>query len=195
VVRPEGAGYGGETGATLPPLRYVSPLVRVFLMGGNVAEKPITNPTILAVFPADEDRASLIDIFAHSDWKIGFTGVQAETRRALLRSAVGAVVSDSRLADGYCWQDLLREMQAMDGPPPLIVADRLADDRLWAEVLNLGAYDLLAKPFDSREVLHAVTSACRHAESERRIVHHRKPAKSSRQDSATVARTRIAGAG
>ena len=104
-----------------------------------MAEKPIANPTILAVFPAAEDRASLIDIFAHSGWKIRFTRVLAETQRALLRSAVGVVISDSCFSDGNCWQDLLHELRQMEGPPPLIVADRLADERLWAEVLNLGA--------------------------------------------------------
>jgi len=41
------------------------------------------------------------------------------------------------------------------------VADRLADDRLWAEVLNLGAYDLLIKPFDTQEVLRTVGLACK----------------------------------
>jgi len=39
------------------------------------------------------------------------------------------------------------------------VADRLADDALWAGVLNLGGYDVLAKPFNAKEVLHAVTAA------------------------------------
>jgi DNA-binding response OmpR family regulator len=52
-------------------------------------------------------------------------------------------------------------MQTLDYPPPLIVSDRLADERLWAEVLNLGAYDLLAMPFDAKEVLHAVSAARR----------------------------------
>jgi CheY-like chemotaxis protein len=37
-------------------------------------------------------------------------------------------------------------------PPMLIVTSRLADDYLWAEALNLGAYDVLAKPFDASEV-------------------------------------------
>ena len=170
-------------------LCYGSSLARVFLMGGNVAEKPIANPTILAVFPAGEDRRSLTNIFAHSDWKIGFTGVFAETQRALSRSAVGVVISDSRLADGYCWQDLLREMYEMGGPPPLIVADRLADDRLWAEVLNLGAYDLLAKPFDSREVLRSVAAACCHSENERCFAAPRKPVKVARQRSVAGLKT------
>jgi DNA-binding NtrC family response regulator len=41
----------------------------------------------------------------------------------------------------------------------LIVTDRLADERLWAEVLNLGGYDLLLKPFDPEELLRVVSSA------------------------------------
>jgi FixJ family two-component response regulator len=44
----------------------------------------------------------------------------------------------------------------------LIVASRLADDHLWAEALNLGAWDVLAKPFDRREVFRSVKSAWQH---------------------------------
>jgi DNA-binding NtrC family response regulator len=43
--------------------------------------------------------------------------------------------------------------------PALIVTCRLADERLWAEALNLGAYDVLAKPFDRDEVLRSVSLA------------------------------------
>ena len=41
-------------------------------------------------------------------------------------------------------------------PPLLIVTSRLADERLWAEALSLGAYDVLAKPFDPEEVVRIV---------------------------------------
>jgi DNA-binding response OmpR family regulator len=50
----------------------------------------------------------------------------------------------------------------MAHPPLFIISSRLADERLWAEALNLGAYDVLAKPFDAREVLHAFSRALRH---------------------------------
>jgi DNA-binding response OmpR family regulator len=75
------------------------------------------------------------------------------------------VISGARLPDGHSWNDLLNEMRTMECPPPLIVTDRLADERLWAEVLNLGAYDLLTIPFDAKEVLHAVSTACRRTEN------------------------------
>jgi len=38
----------------------------------------------------------------------------------------------------------------------------MADDALWAEVLNLGGYNVLAKPFDSREVFRVVGNAWLH---------------------------------
>jgi DNA-binding response OmpR family regulator len=37
----------------------------------------------------------------------------------------------------------------------------LADDYLWSEALNLGAYDVLAKPFDVEEVVRTVDAARR----------------------------------
>jgi DNA-binding NtrC family response regulator len=68
------------------------------------------------------------------------------------------VISDQRLADGD-WRDLLSDLQKEREGLPLIVSSRLADDRLWAEVLNLGGYDLLMKPFSATEVARVVRMA------------------------------------
>jgi DNA-binding response OmpR family regulator len=43
----------------------------------------------------------------------------------------------------------------------LIVCSLLADDRLWAEVLNIGGYDVLMKPFLPIEVTRVVRMAAR----------------------------------
>lgn len=43
--------------------------------------------------------------------------------------------------------------------PQLIVADRLADEALWAEVLNLGRYDVPVMPFAHEEVLRVISMA------------------------------------
>jgi hypothetical protein len=45
--------------------------------------------------------------------------------------------------------------------PPLIVTSRLADNRLWAEALNLSVYDVMAKPFDRAETMRVVDAAWR----------------------------------
>jgi DNA-binding response OmpR family regulator len=69
------------------------------------------------------------------------------------------VLSECVLPEGKTWKDLLRAVEALRNPPPLIVTSRLADECLWAEVLNLGGYDLLMKPFDATEVFRVVSLA------------------------------------
>ena len=57
------------------------------------------------------------------------------------------------------WKELLDVAERLPAPPPVIVTSRMADERMWAEVLNLGGYDVLARPFNSEEVIRTVTSA------------------------------------
>jgi FixJ family two-component response regulator len=44
--------------------------------------------------------------------------------------------------------------------PRLIVVSRHADERLWAEVLSQGAFDLLSIPFREEELAFTIGSAC-----------------------------------
>jgi hypothetical protein len=92
-----------------------------------MAEASITDHMILAIFPAEEDRPSL-DQFSVA--RIGSC------------CSIEPVITAGRLHDRHSWKDLLKEVQQMANPPPLLVTDRLAGEVLWAEVLNLGAYDL-----------------------------------------------------
>ena len=67
------------------------------------------------------------------------------------------VICESALPDGT-WRDVLDKINTLTQPPSLIVTSRLADDYLWGEVLNLGGYNVLAKPFRESEVTHVVAS-------------------------------------
>jgi DNA-binding response OmpR family regulator len=60
------------------------------------------------------------------------------------------VVCERDLPPGS-WKDVLEQVTILSDPPSLIVTSRLADERLWAEALNLGAYDVLAKPLTERK--------------------------------------------
>lgn len=53
---------------------------------------------------------------------------------------------------------------------PLIVSSRLADERLWAEILNRGAFDLLMKPVDPHELCRLVGFALDSVEDHRLMV-------------------------
>jgi nucleotide-binding universal stress UspA family protein len=45
----------------------------------------------------------------------------------------------------------------------MLVVSRHADERLWAEVLNLGGFDVLTLPFDRDELGRVLSSALRHS--------------------------------
>jgi DNA-binding NtrC family response regulator len=75
----------------------------------------------------------------------------------LVRERFAVVFCDSTLEDGS-WKDVLAQVGTGAGATPLIVTSRLADATLWSEVLNLGGYDVLAKPFLKRDVIHVLTT-------------------------------------
>ena len=60
------------------------------------------------------------------------------------------------------WKDVLEAMRALPVPPLVIVISRESDDHLWAEALNLGAYDVLAKPLDDTEIVRVLSLALHH---------------------------------
>jgi len=158
---------------TLPPVH------RAYCREWNLSEESIANHFILAVFAPGEDRTSLDNILDHSKWQLQFTCTLEETQIALRAFPFAVILSEGRLSDGHCWKDILHVLHDMSNPPTLIVADRLADETLWVEVLNLGGHDLLTKPFNAREVLHAVTTACHFsADQQQRAATLRKPPES-----------------
>lgn len=115
--------------------------------------------SILAVLSDPEDRDCLSAIISHSNWELNFAETYEEARAALEASEPGAVVSECRLPGGFGWRDLLRLTDIIPNAPPVIVTDRLADERLWAQVLNEGGYDVLLKPFDRDEVFRIISQA------------------------------------
>jgi DNA-binding response OmpR family regulator len=116
----------------------------------------------MAILPSHEDRLRLSEIFRHSRWHLDLSECLTDARALLDRTHLGVVLTDSRLPDGG-WKDVMHELGRRHiTPPPVIVVSRLADERLWAEVLNLCGYDVLATPFHTREVLWSISSAWRH---------------------------------
>ncbi len=117
---------------------------------------------ILAVFAQAEDRNSLFELFRDFRWKSHFVDNSTGLRDAFSEFRPNVIMTDSALPEGESWKDVLRSAHERSGGVPVIVGSRLADERLWAEVLNLGGYDLLVKPFIAAEVRNVINSACRH---------------------------------
>lgn len=78
------------------------------------------------------------------------------------------VVCERDLSQGT-WQDFLVQASLLANAPFFIVASRLADDYLWAEALNLGAHDVLAKPFDLFELTRSLSLAWLRSQRQRDV--------------------------
>jgi DNA-binding response OmpR family regulator len=116
---------------------------------------------VLSVSPIEEDHLSLQAIIGHSNWTLFKARDLASALVLLQQHEIGVVLLERDLLPGR-WTEMLEHIKSLFNAPSLIVASRLADDRLWAEALNLGAWDVLAKPFDPREVFRSVMSAWQH---------------------------------
>ncbi len=114
--------------------------------------------TVLAISPLEDDHTFLRNIFSHSNWRLHNARNWREARAVLAHNPTPVVICESVLEDAN-WQDVLLSLSRMPDSPVLIVSERLADERLWAEVLNLGGYDVLMKPFDVAEVFRVVSLA------------------------------------
>jgi len=113
---------------------------------------------VLLVSPNEEDHWALIHILRPASWAVDTAHTCAEAIRSLAIEPAPVVIVESYLPDGN-WKTLWNQLMRMEFPPKLIVTSKLADERLWAEVLNLGGFDVLAQPFCASEVLRCVNSA------------------------------------
>jgi DNA-binding response OmpR family regulator len=107
------------------------------------------------------DRLQIRDIFRQCGWQL----FEARTRRKALecleRNRIQVVLVETTL-DNWNWKDVLRQLRKLVPAPQLIVTSVHADDYLWAEALNVGAFDVLLQPFQRDEVERVVLSARRH---------------------------------
>ena len=120
------------------------------------------NGTVLFVGSDACEHSSLRQIFDDSPWEFQGTFTIRDGLDLLRRThhQIGVVICERVLPDGD-WKIVLTELDSTpDRPTTLIVSSRLADERLWAEVLNLGAFDLLlGSPFVAEEVLRVTQCA------------------------------------
>ncbi len=135
----------------------------------QIETNPTTKVTVLSVSPTPDDHTWLRHIFSKSgwseytvsQWNLTTSRTLESAMATLQRSTIPIVLCEADLMGGT-WREMLEESRHLSSPPLLIVTSRLADEHLWAEALNLGAYDVLAKPFDENEVVRIVSLAWLH---------------------------------
>lgn len=117
--------------------------------------------SVLVVSPDEDDRHTLDQCLSDVEWTIRNESTFPRAARCLRDTRFHLVISETDLPAGT-WKDVLAEIQRLPKPPFLIVTSRFADERLWAEALNLGAYDVLSKPFVNVEVARSLKMAWLH---------------------------------
>lgn len=111
---------------------------------------------VVTISLAADDQQALETMFHRLPWRLKKASTAAQGLRLALSETVRVVICERELPGGN-WRILLNTIRELARPPRLIVVSRWADESLWAEVLNLGGYNVLATPFDVQEV-HRVLS-------------------------------------
>ena len=111
--------------------------------------------TLLIASPMARDREYLRNIAERCD----MLPIEATTYREALW-AVGiygpvAVVCDESLP----WRDIVSYLADGCDPPRVIVVSAVVESRLFAEVLNVGGFDVVTKPFSEAEIRRVLSSA------------------------------------
>ncbi|MGA3096797.1 MAG: hypothetical protein ABSF25_10120 [Bryobacteraceae bacterium] len=120
----------------------------------------------LLVSAVEEDHEFLGQVFSHQGWRLYKARTLESAADLLRRTPVPVVITERDLPLGN-WKDVLAAIQQLPQSPLLIVTARLADELLWAEVLNLGGHDVLSQPFRVNELLWVLGNAWRRVENNR----------------------------
>lgn len=115
-----------------------------------------TASTALLISPVEQDHSFLRALFNEAGWTLH--GAHSFPEAATVLPVVRVVLIEDNLPVGN-WKEILELVLRAASPARVIVISLHADDRLWAEALNLGAYDVLAKPFNRTEVVRVLNWA------------------------------------
>ena len=121
---------------------------------------PPEKVSILVVSPDPEDQTALRRILHHSNWSISHCASIADALEHVPSAVPAVILCERDLPDGT-WKTVLSACENSPDSPLLLVTSKTADENLWAEVLNLGGYDVLMKPFELGEVTRVIGMAWR----------------------------------
>ena len=116
-------------------------------------------------------QAQFAQAFGNSNWHLESAASALEALGRLRESPKAVVICEDPAQDPVAqtevafdaptgpWLDLLTELRRLSHPPKVIVASRRPGDRLWAEVLHQGGYDVVSLPLEAPEMLRLVSTA------------------------------------
>lgn len=112
-------------------------------------------PGALAVGRPEHDTVALASLFASRGWRLHEAESVALAGPILRSESLDLVFCDRQITDGS-WTDVLRLTVLLSPPPALVLTSFHAGWDLWLEALDAGAFDLLGRPYDLKEVERTV---------------------------------------
>ncbi len=126
------------------------------------------NEVTALVVMSPERRSPLIDHLVALDVHILTASSCGEAAERLHdEPAVRLVLTDLALPDGS-WFDVLNRVGDLSATVAVVVCARVADERLWTQVLEAGGFDVLVEPYQDREV-HRILAAAASGRASRHL--------------------------
>jgi DNA-binding NtrC family response regulator len=124
---------------------------------------PGGKPAALLVSPLEEDQLALEAILQQLGWTLFTVPALGQALTFLRDHPVSVVITEQDLPLGD-WKHLLEAIQHLSHTPLLVVMSRQPDEYLWAEVLKMGGYGVLTRPFRAQEMRRMLQEAWGRAE-------------------------------
>ncbi|MDP9169885.1 MAG: hypothetical protein M3N54_04655 [Acidobacteriota bacterium] len=107
---------------------------------------------VAALIANADDRAALSAIATRENWRLQFAN-RRESIVEELRRSPAVVLCDTD------WRGTLEALHSNPLRSRMILVTPETGDKLWLEVLELGGYDVVTRPFHERRLIDAITHA------------------------------------
>ena len=109
------------------------------------------NTRILLVMPPSR-RMKLLAILKQSEMEVAVADSYREAEEKLRQPLPYDLLFVDAELPGGSWKALLKSVLESKRLCEFVVCSRCGDERLWAEVIQCGAYDLIPEPYERQEV-------------------------------------------
>jgi response regulator RpfG family c-di-GMP phosphodiesterase len=115
----------------------------------------------LLVGEFSSDKQGLRTLFGNLGWRLLESKSRPEALECINNVPVHVVLAECD-HPGWTWKRILEDLRSCEEQPELVITSRVADDHMWSEALNWGAYDvLLQEPLNRSEVERVIAAAKR----------------------------------
>jgi DNA-binding NtrC family response regulator len=130
----------------------------------HIEEKAL--PRLLVIGADERDRAVVQDVLEAEGCEIVWTSLEQLEKSVLEDTPFDVILIELLNHPVEIFFELISAIKARSPRTEVIFISRFADEDLWIESIQRGAYDLLPKPLDRKELQRTVINALRRSRSD-----------------------------